>query len=123
MTSTFIKTFCTIALLITSLSPVSSLAVTNKIGGVSYYSDFLHGKPMASGKMYDKNKLTAAHKKLAFGTKVRVTDLQNNKSVVVTITDRGPFIKGRIIDLSLAAAKKIDLVKKGVSKIKLEILK
>jgi len=123
MTSTFIKTFCTFVLLITSLSPVSSLAVTNKTGGVSYYSDFLHGRATASGQLYDKNKLTAAHKKLAFGTKVRVTDLHNNKSVVVTIIDRGPFVKGRIIDLSLAAAKKIDLVRKGVSKIKLEVLK
>ena len=123
MITHLIKTLCVITFLITTLLPISSLAAINKIGGVSYYADFFHGRTTASGAIYNKYELTAAHRELAFGTKVRVTDLKNNKSVIVTITDRGPFIKGRIIDLSLAAAKKIDLVRKGHSRIKLEILK
>lgn len=69
----------------------------------SYYHDKFNGKRTASGKKYDKNKFTAAHKKLAFGTKVRVTNESNGKSVVVEITDRGPFTKGREIDLSRKA--------------------
>lgn len=69
------------------------------------------------------NKLTAAHKKLPFGTLVKVTNLKNGKSVKVTINDRGPFIKGRIIDLSKAAAKKIDLIKDGVVDVEIKVLK
>ena len=80
------------------------------------------GKKTASGELYDKNNLTAAHKTLPFGTKVKVTDLKNNKSVIVTITDRGPYTKKRIIDLSYAAAKEIGLIKPGLSKVRLDIL-
>ena len=69
----------------------------------SYYNDRFHGRRTASGKLYDKNKLTAAHKKLPFGTKVKVTNESNGKSVVVEVTDRGPFVKGREIDLSKKA--------------------
>lgn len=69
----------------------------------SYYNDKFHGRRTASGKVYDKNKLTAAHKRLPFGTKVKVTNEVNGKSVVVEITDRGPFVKGREIDLSRKA--------------------
>ncbi|MCD6335129.1 MAG: septal ring lytic transglycosylase RlpA family protein, partial [Candidatus Latescibacteria bacterium] len=67
--------------------------------------------------------MTAAHRKLAFGTNVRVTNLGNGMSVVVRINDRGPFVKGRIIDLSYGAAKKIGLVQSGTAKVKLEIVK
>jgi len=73
----------------------------------SYYADRFHGKRTASGKLFDMNKLTAAHKKLPFGTRVRVTNESNGKSVVVEITDRGPFVKGREIDLSKKAFKTI----------------
>jgi rare lipoprotein A len=69
----------------------------------SYYADRFHGKKTASGKIFDMNKLTAAHKKLPFGTKVKVTNVANGKSVIVEITDRGPFIRGREIDLSKKA--------------------
>ncbi len=69
----------------------------------SYYADRFHGKKTASGKVFDMNKLTAAHKKLPFGTKVKVTNQSNGKSVIVEITDRGPFVKGREIDLSKKA--------------------
>jgi len=69
----------------------------------SYYANRFHGRRMASGRVYDKNKLTAAHKSLPFGTKVRVTNEANGKSVIVEIADRGPFVRGREIDLSRKA--------------------
>ncbi len=91
-------------------------------GMASFYSDTLHGRRTASGERYDRGALTAAHKKLKLGTKVRVTNVENNRSVVVRINDRGPYVKGRIIDLSKAAAIKLDFIKKGIVKVKLEII-
>ncbi|MCK5829051.1 MAG: septal ring lytic transglycosylase RlpA family protein [Methylococcales bacterium] len=91
-------------------------------GIAAYYSDVFHGRKTASGDIYNKNKLTAAHKTLPYGTKVKVTHLKNDKSVIVTITDRGPFTPKRIIDLSYAAAQTIDLIKPGISMVRLEIL-
>ncbi len=73
----------------------------------SYYANRFHGKRTASGKIFDMNKMTAAHKKLPFGTVVRVTNEANGKSVIVQITDRGPFVKGREIDLSKKAFMEI----------------
>lgn len=78
---------------------------------------------MANGEPYKPQKLTAAHKELPFGTKVKVTNLQTNKSVKVKITDRGPFVKGRIIDLSEAAANRIGSKKAGVVPVKVKVLK
>ena len=78
-------------------------------GDASYYANSLQGNKTARGKPYDKNAMTAAHRKLKFGTKVKVTYLKTGKSVEVVINDRGPHSKGRIIDLSGAAAKKIGL--------------
>ncbi len=89
-------------------------------GKASYYSDDLHGKKTASGEAYDKNALTAAHPKLPFGTKVRVTNIENGKSVIVRINDRGPHTGGRVIDLSRAAAAEIGLLKSGIAQVKLE---
>jgi rare lipoprotein A len=94
-----------------------------RIGEASYYAKSLHGNPTASGETYDHNALTAAHRKLKFGTKVRVTRLDNGKSVVVRINDRGPFAKGRVIDVSGAAAKQLGLYGPGHARVKLEILK
>lgn len=91
-------------------------------GTASYYADSLNGRPTASGAPYDKNALTAAHNSLPFGTRVRVTNLTNDKSVVVTINDRGPKTKGRIIDLSRAAASQIGMLEAGVVKVRVEIL-
>ena len=92
-------------------------------GNASYYADSFHGKKTASGALYDKDALTAAHRKLPFGTKVKVTYLKTGKSVVVEINDRGPYAKGRIIDLSTAAARRIDMIEGGHGKVRLEILK
>ena len=100
----------------------STLALAAEEGIASYYSDVFQGKKTASGELYDKNKLTAAHNTLAFGTKVKITDLKNNKSVIVTITDRGPHSEKRMVDLSYAAAEKIGLVKAGLSKVRLEVI-
>ena len=92
-------------------------------GKATYYSDKLHGNTTASGDVYDKKKLTAAHRTLPFGTKVKVVNLSNDKSVVVTINDRGPFgKKERVIDLSRAAAEKIGMITAGVVDVKIEIL-
>ncbi len=74
-----------------------------KTAHASYYADRFHGRRTASGRVYDKNKLTAAHKSLPYGTKVRVTNLANGKSVIVEVIDRGPFVRGREIDLSRKA--------------------
>jgi len=94
-------------------------------GKAVYYSSAYQGRKTASGEVYDEEALTAAHRTLAFGTVVRVTNLGNGKSVVVRINDRGPFgkKKERIIDLSLAAAREIDMVKAGVVPVLLEIQK
>lgn len=91
-------------------------------GRASYYSNKLHGRKTASGAVYNKNKLTAAHKHLPFGTKVRVINKANGRSVLVSINDRGPFVKKRILDLSYVAAKQLRMLRSGVSNIKMEIL-
>ncbi len=91
-------------------------------GKASYYADKFEGRPTASGEPYRANEYTAAHRKLPFGTMVRVTNVSNNKSVVVRINDRGPHIKGRIIDVSRSAAEELDFIDAGVTVVTLEIL-
>jgi rare lipoprotein A len=88
----------------------------------SYYSDKYQGKLTANGEHFDVDRLTAAHRTLPFGTRVRVTNLKNGRSVVVRINDRGPYVSGRIIDLTPAAARQLDMVRAGVVPVKLEIL-
>ena len=90
-------------------------------GSASYYADSLSGNPTASGEPYDKNALTAAHRTLAFDTMVKVTNLDNGKSVVVRINDRGPHAKSRVIDVSGAAAKQLGLIDSGTAKVRLEV--
>ena len=101
------------------ISLLSSCGYTTRKGLASYYADSYEGKTTANGEIYRQGKITAAHKTLPFGTKVEVTNLSNNKSVVVRINDRGPFIRGRIIDLTKAAAREIDMVGAGVAKVKI----
>ncbi|MBI3896522.1 MAG: septal ring lytic transglycosylase RlpA family protein [Acidobacteria bacterium] len=91
-------------------------------GYASWYGDPYHGRRAANGEIYDKNKLTAAHLTLPFGSLAKVTNFENNRSVTVRITDRGPFVKGRIIDLSLAAAREIQMIGPGTALVRLEIL-
>lgn len=87
-------------------------------GVASYYSDRHHGGKTASGERYDRNAMTAAHRSLPFGTRVRVRDLESGREVTVRINDRGPFVKGRIIDLSRAAAEQLHLIERGVAKVR-----
>ncbi|MBO1519785.1 septal ring lytic transglycosylase RlpA family protein [Oceanisphaera sp. DM8] len=107
-----------------SASTVGTLAVvSSQQGKASYYGGRFHGRKTASGEIFNKNILTAAHRTLPFGTQVRVTNLNNNKSVVVRINDRGPYAKGRIIDLSEQAARQLKMIRAGVVKVKVERLR
>ncbi len=92
-------------------------------GEASYYSTGFNGKRTASGEIFDKNALTAAHREFPFGTILRVTNLSNDKSVDVTVNDRGPFKKDRIIDLSEAAARDIGMIRKGTALVRIQVLK
>ncbi|WP_223291836.1 septal ring lytic transglycosylase RlpA family protein [Defluviicoccus vanus] len=90
-------------------------------GVASWYGPGFHGRRTASGERFNQHDLTAAHKKLPLGTRVVVTNLRNGKSVEVEINDRGPYVRGRILDLSRAAAEQIDMKKSGVTPVRLEI--
>lgn len=92
-------------------------------GKASYYGRKFEGRTMANGEPFRRNKMTAAHKTLPFGTKVKVTNLKTRKSVKVKITDRGPFVKGRIIDLSEAAARKLNFIDDGVVPVKMKVIR
>lgn len=100
----------------------SSQQSAEEIGIATYYGDKLHGRKTASGELYDKNQLTCAHRTLKFGTKVRVTRMDNGKSIIVRVNDRGPFVKGYIVDLSRKAATEIDMIKEGIVKVKIEVV-
>ena len=91
-------------------------------GGASYYGKQFHGRRTANGESFNMNSMTAAHKTLPFGTKVKVTNRSNGKSVVVRINDRGPYVGGRVIDLSRAAAAKIGMLNSGTARVSLAIL-
>lgn len=91
-------------------------------GEASYYHSKFHGRKTASGEIYDKFKLTAAHRTLPYGTMIKVTNLRNRRSIVIKVNDRGPYAKGRIVDLSFAAASKIDMIKEGVATVEVEII-
>ncbi len=87
--------------------------IENFSGRASYYGDEFQGRKTASGELFDQNKLTAAHRTLPFGTKLLVRNPKNDKSIVVTINDRGPFVGNRVLDLSKYAAKKLSIVRSG----------
>jgi peptidoglycan lytic transglycosylase len=103
-------------------TPLSAPSGYVEEGNASWYGEPFHGRRASNGEIYDMNKLTAAHRTLPFETMVRVTNLSNGKSTVVRITDRGPFVGNRIIDVSLAAAREIELVGPGVGPVRLEVL-
>lgn len=104
-----------------SRPPAGKILLTLE-GVVSFYGQDFQGKTTSNGETFDLHALTAAHRTFPFGTKVRVTNLDNGKSVVVRVNDRGPFIEGRIMDLSMGAAQSIDLLKAGTAKARLEVL-
>lgn len=92
-------------------------------GIASYYGKKYHGKPTASGEIFDMYQISAAHQLLPLGTIVKVTNLDNNRSLEVRINDRGPFVEGRIIDLSYAAAEQLGMVIPGTARVRVEVLK
>ena len=104
---------------------VNSTAKSKKIlkGVSSYYGEDFHGKLTANGEVYDMYGVTAAHKELPLNTVARVTNIDNDKSIILRINDRGPFVKGRILDCSMAAAKKLGFFDKGTANVKIEVLK
>lgn len=104
------------------LCPVLGSLGQTQTGKASFYADKFEGHPTASGEKYKHNKLTAAHKTLPFGTVVRVTNLANGSTVDVKINDRGPYIEGRVIDLSKSAAEKLGFINLGVTDVKLEVV-
>lgn len=95
-------------------------ALHTESGIASFYGPGFHGRTTANGETYDQEKLTAAHPTLDFGSRVRVTNLSNGESVVVRITDRGPYVRGRVIDLSVGAARELRFVERGVTRVRLE---
>jgi rare lipoprotein A len=104
-------------------TPAAPVAVrSSETGLASWYGHPYHGRAAANGEIYDMEKLTAAHRTLPFGTLVRVTNLGNAKTVDVRIIDRGPFVAGRIIDLSHAAAQAIDMIGPGVAQVRVDIV-
>ncbi len=92
-------------------------------GVASWYGEDFHGRPTSSGEIYNMYDLTAAHKLMPLGTVAKITHLDNGRSVVVKINDRGPFVDGRVIDLSYSAASEIGMVEEGVSKVEIKVLK
>jgi len=103
---------------------MAAIAVAQSEEGVAnFYNDRFQGKKTASGEPYDKNGLTAAHKKLAYGTKVKVTNVANGKSVVVTVNDRLASSSPAVIDVTRRAAEELDFVKSGRTTVKLEVVK
>jgi rare lipoprotein A len=95
----------------------------SETGVASWYGKPYHGRPAANGEIYDMEKLTAAHRTLPFNTWVRVYDLDNKKTVEVRIIDRGPFIDGRVIDLSHAAAREIEMIGPGIARVRVEVIR
>ena len=94
----------------------------NVVGTASWYGRRFHGRKTASGQIYNMNALTAAHPTLPFGTKVRVTNLANHRSVALTVNDRGPFAKGRIIDVSRHAAEHLGFRRAGSTRVRVEVI-
>lgn len=101
--------------------PLKSSDGYSETGVASWYGKKFHGRKTASGERYNQNKMTAAHKTLPFGTRVRVKNLENGKTASVVINDRGPFTKGRVIDVSRAAARKLDLVNSGTARVRISV--
>lgn len=104
--------------------PIAKSQVSGYVekGKASWYGGYFHGRKAANGSIYDVNKYTAAHKTLPFGTKVKVTNVKNGKSVNVVITDRGPFAKGKIIDLTPRAFNAIGNTRNGIMNVKIEVI-
>ena len=103
--------------------PISEISEFEEIGIASWYGKKFHGKPTSTGEIYDMNAMTAAHKTLPLPCLVKVVNLENQKEVLVKVNDRGPFVEGRIIDLSYAAAKELGMTRQGTAKVRMSFVK
>ena len=105
------------------VSPAFAAPADALAGTASWYGRHWQGRKTASGTRFDQHRLTAAHRSLPLNTRVRVTNLENAKSVTVLINDRGPYVRGRVIDLSKAAAQRLGMLKEGVAPVRIEVVK
>lgn len=94
-----------------------------ELGLASYYASSLQGHRTASGARYDRRAMTCAHRTHAFGTLLRVTDVESGRSVLVRVTDRGPFAPGRVVDLSWAAARQLGIIESGIARVRVELVR
>jgi rare lipoprotein A len=115
------RTFLMASVITSLIGPLGSEASAFSQTGVgSYYGPKFHGKKTASGEKFNQNAMTAAHKTLPFGTRLKVTNVSNKRSVVVRVNDRGPFIRGRIVDVSTIAARQLGIVGRGVARVRIQ---
>ena len=116
------KIFRTILILFIVFSFFQSYSQSDSLdtGFASFYHDWFYGKRTSSGEILSAKKLTCAHRSLPFGTRLKVTNLNNHKTAIVTVNDRGPFVRGRIIDVTQSVAQKLDFVAQGQVKVKLK---
>ena len=112
-------TSVTFSAAVITLLTLTAPSLADSVGVASYYGKEMGGRRTANGERFNPAGLTAAHRSLPFGTKLQVTNLRNGKSVVVRVTDRGPFLRGRVIDLSYGAAKAVGMVSSGTAKVKI----
>ncbi len=105
-----------------ALDTPGSVGAYDVVGVASWYGKRFHGRQTASGEAFDMNAFTAAHPSLPFGTRVRVTNLDNGRSVILKINDRGPFVKRRIIDVSRRAAEELGFVREGITQVRVEVI-
>ena len=122
MKRTLAMLFAVAVVLVSSVMAHAQTVGEKETGLAAVYSNALNGHVTASGQIYDRSKLTAAHKTLPFGTKIRVTNPKNNKNVVVRVNDRGPVQAGRILDLSPAAAARLGIGRKSMREVNLEVV-
>ncbi len=119
---TLLVIFCFACSLPPTRAKIPPPPAASQTGIASWYGPGFHGRPTASGMIYDQGQLTAAHQTLPLGTKIMVTNLANGKSAEVSINDRGPFAKGRIIDLSYAAARSLGMIGPGTIPVRIEVI-
>lgn len=103
-------------------APTADVVLETQVGSASYYANMLAGRRTASGVRYDPSAAVAAHRELPFGTRLRVENLANGRVVEVEVVDRGPFAKGRILDLSRSAARELDFIRQGHTRVRIEVL-
>lgn len=114
--------FMSLILLLSSITTAESPAGFIQKGKASFYSKKFHGRKTAGGERVDSEAFAAAHRSLPFNTMVEITNLDNNRSVIVRINDRGPFSKGRVVDMTYAAAKAIGMIQRGVANVQLRVV-